>query len=175
MNIVVVTGYTDVSPQQISQKMNSSARLFYIQKPFHFEEIYQFASALSENWKIQTELKDFYAVMEEQMGSQSTELSHAQQHVNRVLTGRQDFQEELSQKTQHVEEVNTALRSLLKEKEQEKEQLENSFIVNINESISPYLVQLTNTSLTDDQKSIVLQMENNLSSMISSFSQKHYT
>lgn len=46
VDIVIVTAYSDVDPEQISEMVPPSGSLFYIQKPFHVHEIKQLANAL---------------------------------------------------------------------------------------------------------------------------------
>ena len=165
LNIVIVTGYSDVSPKQLSLDFTTPARLYYIQKPFNWQEIYQLAFALSENWKMQKELRGFYDVMEEELGSQSTELKHAYKHFHKVLAGINAFQEELSLKTQHVEEVNTRLQSQLKEKERASKDMQVCIAEDIDRHIAPLLSELNNSALSDHQKNIVSAIQGKLTTI----------
>jgi DNA-binding NarL/FixJ family response regulator len=169
VNIVIVTAYSDVSPQEIVLKFETPARLFYIQKPFHWNEIYQFAFALSENWKIQRELKNHFQALEDNLVNTTNELHHTKQHAQDMLKGKNNFQEELSLKTQQVEDVNTALRVLLNEKERDKVKIEENIVFNINEYVYPYLVKLRKTDLTARQDLIVSAIEKNITDISSSF------
>ena len=165
INIVIVTAYSDVPPQEIARSLKTPARLFYIQKPFHWDEIHQFATALSENWKIQEELIGNFDLFEKLAENQVSALSLAQQDVLEV-------REKLSEQTQHVEDVNTALRVLLGEKERDKKNIEENITFNFNEHVAPYLLKLEKTELTERQKFIVSTIEKNLKDIVSSFSQK---
>ena len=172
MNIVIVTAYSDIPPQVIAQSFKTPARLFYMQKPFHWNEIYQFASALSENWKIQLELKEQYEKLEEQQVKQAVILNQAQGKVQEVLTSKRNIDEELSLKTKHVEETNTALNVLLRERENYKTMLEENVILNINQYVLPNFVKLESTDLTMGQKTILATIKESLHNITSSFTSK---
>ncbi|MCR8921431.1 EAL domain-containing protein [Dasania sp. GY-MA-18] len=47
LDIVIVTAYSDVDPEEISAQVPPADNLFYVQKPFHVHEIRQLANALS--------------------------------------------------------------------------------------------------------------------------------
>lgn len=173
VNIVIVTAFSDVSPREISSKFQIPARLFYIKKPFHWDEIYQFAVALSNNWQIYREVKDQYEILEDQLIDQTDELLHLKRNGEEdIVTNDLAIQEELKLKTQQIEEVNVALRVLLREKERDKAKTEENIAFNINEYIYPYLVKLRNTELTDAQEKIITVIEDNLVDVTSSFSSR---
>lgn len=46
LDIVVVTAYSDIDPEEISRRVPPKGSLFYLQKPFHPHEIRQLATAL---------------------------------------------------------------------------------------------------------------------------------
>ena len=46
VDIVVVTAYSDIDPEEISRKVPPTGSMFYLQKPFHPHEIRQLAGAL---------------------------------------------------------------------------------------------------------------------------------
>ena len=162
LNIVIVTAYSDVPLQEIAQNLQILAHLFYIQKPFHEDEIYQFATALSENWKIQEEFAGNLDFFGELVENQVSALNLAQRDVL-------EMQDKLNLLTRHVEDVNTTLRVLLADKEREKKQIEENIIFNIKKYISPYISKLEKTDTTARQKLIVSSIEKNLNDIVSSF------
>jgi DNA-binding NarL/FixJ family response regulator len=172
MNIVIVTAYSDIPPQVIAQSFKTPARLFYMQKPFHWDEIYQFASALSENWKIQLELKAQYEVLENQLVKQTLVLHQAQRKVQEALTNKRIIDDELTLKTRHVEDMNTALQVLLRERENYKIMLEENVTLNINQYILPNFAKLEKTDLTMSQKTILSTIRESLNHITSSFTSK---
>ena len=50
VNLVVVTGYSDFSPTEISKVAGPPDKIFYIAKPFEVAEIQQTAAALTARW-----------------------------------------------------------------------------------------------------------------------------
>ncbi len=51
LNIVIVTGYSDVHPTEIARQVPPVEKLYYLAKPFHALEVQQFATALTDKWK----------------------------------------------------------------------------------------------------------------------------
>jgi len=65
VNFVIVTGFFDVDPREIAARIPPEDKLLYVQKPFHIQEISQFATALGAKWhseqlllKAKSELED---------------------------------------------------------------------------------------------------------------------
>jgi diguanylate cyclase (GGDEF)-like protein len=56
INLVIVTGYSDFSPIEISKVAGPADKIFYIAKPFEVAEVAQMAMALSHRWQIDREL-----------------------------------------------------------------------------------------------------------------------
>ncbi len=57
INIVIVTGFSDFSPVEISKVAGPADKIFYIAKPFEVAEVVQTATALARRWEIDRELK----------------------------------------------------------------------------------------------------------------------
>ena len=58
INIVIVTGFSDFSPIEISKSAGPADKIFYIAKPFEVAEVVQTATALSGRWKQDIELAE---------------------------------------------------------------------------------------------------------------------
>ncbi|MBO9712671.1 EAL domain-containing protein [Sphingomonas sp.] len=56
INIVIVTGYSDFSPLDISRAAGPADKIFYIAKPFEVDEVVQTARALGRRWQVDREL-----------------------------------------------------------------------------------------------------------------------
>jgi diguanylate cyclase (GGDEF)-like protein len=56
INLVIVTGYSDFSPLDISRAAGPADKIFYIAKPFQAEEVVQTATALGHRWQVDREL-----------------------------------------------------------------------------------------------------------------------
>ena len=57
INLVIVTGYSDFSPLDISRVAGPADKIFYIAKPFQAEEVVQTATALGHRWQVDLELQ----------------------------------------------------------------------------------------------------------------------
>jgi len=57
LNIVVVTGFSDHSPQDIAKVAGPLDKLYYLAKPFETAEIRQLAQALAAKWTLEEDLK----------------------------------------------------------------------------------------------------------------------
>ncbi|WP_066801166.1 GGDEF/EAL domain-containing response regulator [Sphingomonas soli] len=66
INLVIVTGYSDFSPLDISRAAGPADKIFYIAKPFEAEEVMQTATALSHRWKVDSELQGAIELLKEQ-------------------------------------------------------------------------------------------------------------
>jgi diguanylate cyclase (GGDEF)-like protein len=75
--IVMVTGYSDVDPETIEQRVPPSDRLLYIQKPFHPFEIRQFASTLAARWQIERRIQVIQQELEQIVEERTAALKEA--------------------------------------------------------------------------------------------------
>ncbi|RYD50596.1 MAG: GGDEF domain-containing response regulator, partial [Sphingomonadales bacterium] len=66
INLVIVTGYSDFSPIDISRAAGPADKIFYIAKPFQAEEVMQTATALAHRWQADGELRGAIALLQEQ-------------------------------------------------------------------------------------------------------------
>jgi len=64
IEIVIMTGYTDISPDVIARRVPPAHKLLYIQKPFKSHEISQFAFALSMKWHGERQLHEVHEELE---------------------------------------------------------------------------------------------------------------
>jgi len=62
INIILVTGYSDTILGELPTKSAFTHKLFYLQKPFHYQEIIQFANALSSKWQAENELDALFCL-----------------------------------------------------------------------------------------------------------------
>lgn len=64
IEIVMITGYLDVHPNEIARRVPPAYKLLYVQKPLHPREIFQFALSLSIKWRTEYELTKHKASLE---------------------------------------------------------------------------------------------------------------
>ena len=67
INIVIVTGYSDFSPIEISKAAGPADKIFYIAKPFEVAEVTQMATALAHRWQQDRELSEAREVLAAQV------------------------------------------------------------------------------------------------------------
>ncbi|UZK66226.1 GGDEF/EAL domain-containing response regulator [Sphingomonas sp. M1-B02] len=68
INLVIVTGYSDFSPLDISRAAGPADKIFYIAKPFQAEEVIQTATALGHRWQVDQELEHARGLLAEKIG-----------------------------------------------------------------------------------------------------------
>ena len=66
INLVIVTGFSDFSPIEISKAAGPADKIFYIAKPFEIAEVVQTAMALGHRWAADRELAAAMTKLEEQ-------------------------------------------------------------------------------------------------------------
>jgi len=67
INLVIVTGYSDFAPIEISKAAGPADKIFYIAKPFEVAEVTQMASALAHRWQVDRELAATRAALAEKI------------------------------------------------------------------------------------------------------------
>ena len=67
INLVIVTGYSDFSPIEISKAAGPADKIFYIAKPFEVAEVTQMATALAHRWQQDRELSEAREVLAAQV------------------------------------------------------------------------------------------------------------
>ena len=71
INIVFVTGYSDISPDQIRSRVPPPDKLLYCQKPIHASELRQLAYTLSAKWLAHRNLQTTRQTLEQVVASTS--------------------------------------------------------------------------------------------------------
>lgn len=79
---------------------------------------------------------------------------------------------ELHLKNMNLEEVNTALKVLLKRREDDRAELEERFVVNIQQLVTSYIEKIKSTPLNDRQKTYLEIIESHLNDIVSPLLQK---
>ncbi|OYY89560.1 MAG: GGDEF domain-containing response regulator [Sphingomonas sp. 28-66-16] len=84
INIVIVTGYSDFSPIEISKVAGPADKIFYIAKPFEVAEVVQTATALAGRWQVDIELAQARTALANQvvmLEEKSLELAANESHA----------------------------------------------------------------------------------------------
>ncbi|MGD1985900.1 MAG: HD domain-containing phosphohydrolase [Desulfobacterales bacterium] len=100
-NIVLVSGFMRSNSGISIKQPNTPDKLLYLQKPFHRQEILQFATALSAKWQAETELRKLHQEMESLVDKRT----HALLKTNKRLRKEVESHRE-TEKALHMSESN---------------------------------------------------------------------
>jgi response regulator RpfG family c-di-GMP phosphodiesterase len=100
-NIVLVSGFIRTSPAKFVKPSNLPDKLLYLQKPFHRQEILQFATALSEKWQAELKLRNIHQQMEGLVGERTKALLQTNKQLVKEVEHRQE-----TEKALHMSEIN---------------------------------------------------------------------
>jgi len=90
IEILIVTGYSDIDPAEIANRVSPPHKLLYIQKPFHPQEIYQFVCTLCSKWKNEAFIRAYNQRLLSHIEAQTKEL----QKTNKELRAEIKIREE---------------------------------------------------------------------------------
>jgi diguanylate cyclase (GGDEF)-like protein len=96
INIILVTGYTDIDPVEITPRIPPMDKLLYIQKPFHPQELRQFAIAMSAKWSLEKELKKIQKDLENMVEDRTNELVMANENLKQEIMKRSQVEKEFT-------------------------------------------------------------------------------
>ena len=74
IQIVVVTGFSDIDPRDIERRVPPQDRLLYLQKPFHPYEIRQFISTFGARTRVENHVREILANLEDRVQQRNREL-----------------------------------------------------------------------------------------------------
>ncbi len=94
-NIVLVTGHVGPELGSLPQHLRFSDRLLFLQKPFHPQEIVQFATALTAKWVAERQVRALHHNLEDLVGRRTAELVRTNEQLRREVEHRKHAQKEL--------------------------------------------------------------------------------
>ena len=100
-NIVLVSGFMRAGPEKLVNRSDASDKILYLQKPFHRQEILQFATALSVKWQAEIELRNLHQKMEVLVGERTDALLQTNKQLRKEIEFRQE-----TEKALHMSEAN---------------------------------------------------------------------
>jgi len=103
VEIVMMTGYSDVKPRDIAHRFPPVHKLLYLQKPLLPEEINQFASALGSRWQAECELRKVHEKLERWIEERTVELIHTNEQLEREIEERKRAEGHWRQREQAIE------------------------------------------------------------------------
>lgn len=87
-SIIVVTGHAQVDFKSIAQRVPPPDKLLYLQKPFHHQEILQFATALSTKWSSEQELHAIQTKLQGMVANRTSQLKDANMKLRTEIKQR---------------------------------------------------------------------------------------
>jgi PAS domain S-box-containing protein len=95
IEIVLVTGYSDITLKDIAPRIPPAHKLLYVQKPFHPREISQFASALGAKWLMECELQKIREELEKRVQDRTVELMKTNEQLKAEIENRKQMEKAL--------------------------------------------------------------------------------
>jgi two-component system, cell cycle sensor histidine kinase and response regulator CckA len=92
VQIVVITAFSDIDPASIAARVPPADKLLYIQKPFHPQEIRQFAASLCAKWRAERDTQTLRTRLETLVEQRTAALASA----NRKLTQEMEERERVT-------------------------------------------------------------------------------
>jgi PAS domain S-box-containing protein len=77
LEIVLCTGFSDYSLQDITRQLRRTDQLLVLKKPFANIEVQQLAVALSEKWRLAREAQSYFDNLEELVKARTAQLQHS--------------------------------------------------------------------------------------------------
>lgn len=96
-NIVLVTGFIGSEFGNLPQHLRFSDRLLFLQKPFHPQEIVQFANALTAKWVAERQVRALNQNLEGLVDRRTAELVRTNEQLRREVDHRKHAQKELQE------------------------------------------------------------------------------
>jgi FixJ family two-component response regulator len=91
IQLVIVTGFSDLAPKQIAARVPPIDKLFYIEKPFTLHEIKHCAHALAAKWRRERELQTLNAELDARVTARTAELSRREELLRKHSTALADI------------------------------------------------------------------------------------
>jgi PAS domain S-box-containing protein len=95
VEIVVVTGYADYHPKEISSKVSPPHKLLYLNKPYRIDEIFQTISCLSSKWDNERELLKIRKDLELRIAERTRELARVNEELRKDIAIRKEVENAL--------------------------------------------------------------------------------
>ena len=95
MGIVMVTGDTNASIDEIERRVQPKDKLFYLEKPFNTKEIRQFSLALSARWEAERELASIHGRLETMVAERTAALATANENLRIEAENRREMEKTL--------------------------------------------------------------------------------
>jgi len=131
INFVIVTGLLDVDLQEIAIRIPPEDKILYVQKPFHVQELRQFAKALGAKWRSEMLLRNANAELKRKV----KELEQSQKNLL-------DKSSDLENVNDQLMETNNALSVLARNLDRTRKESENRVLQRARTLILPIIERL---------------------------------
>ena len=91
LEVVVCTAYSDLSLEQIIQKLGDTDRMVILKKPFDMIEVTQLARALTEKWRLGQQVKRKIAILENLAEKGASELVESEERFRLIAENAADL------------------------------------------------------------------------------------
>jgi len=98
LQIVICTAYSDYTWWEIVERLGHCDKFLILKKPFDNVEVYQFAAALTEKWRLSREARLKLEEVERRVDERTAELQHEIEVRTRVELALRDRDEQLRQR-----------------------------------------------------------------------------
>jgi len=176
VNIVIVTAYSDLAPEEIGRRIQPADKLLYLQKPFHPHEIRQFAAALAAKWRAERDLIAMNRDLDRLVAEKTHELQitvealeKSNQRYRETAAALKDAQAELAAKAEDLKGSNQALQRLIAQNKEERKTIEKDILFTINEMVEPYIDRLEKSGLHEAQLTFIKILRTNLREITAPF------
>jgi response regulator RpfG family c-di-GMP phosphodiesterase len=105
VNIVLVTGFMSTDYGGKAHQTEFPGRVFYLQKPFHRQEIVQFATALSLKWLSDRKLRSLQTDLEVRIAKRTVELEQSNRQLRCEIAEKEKVQQRLNDSLKTLKKV----------------------------------------------------------------------
>ena len=95
IGIVFVTAFSSIDLVDTAQRVPPPDKLLYLQKPFYPQEIWQFASAMGEKWRIEKQFQAIQAGLESLVEKRTAALGKSNKQLKKEIKNRTNAEKEL--------------------------------------------------------------------------------
>ena len=95
IGIVFVTAFSSIDLVDTAQRVPPPDKLLYLQKPFYPQEIWQFASAMGEKWRIGKQFQEIQTGLENLVKKRTAALDKSNKQLKKEIKNRINAEKEL--------------------------------------------------------------------------------
>jgi DNA-binding NarL/FixJ family response regulator len=172
--VIFLTGYAD---EVFVDRARNASPLGYLMKPFSEAQIVAAVKVALDKHEKECQIKRMNDELEERVKERNKELLNANRALQEEIVERERAWEALKMSEQELKamavqlnEANITLNVLLKKREKDKEDLEKKVSANIRSIVQPYLKEIKQGRLDQDQRERINVIEASLDEIGTSFS-----